>query len=204
MSDNQIERVKRDIEIIREAGGLELPFGWDSVLVNVALFPATGLWWLCSWFVFENPPVFWMVIPFIVLLAVLGYMRYKYRRSTGRPSVKRRAVSTHLYGAISVSAIAAGYFIWVRHVGMNSAHVAGGICLIMGGLEVVKAFQGRSQLPELGSGIPLILFGLSLLIWTSPTIVVINASVCAFAAGLSMGGIQMYLLKQNEKRNDTD
>lgn len=204
MDTNRIDRVRKDIEIIKEAGGFELPFGWDSVLVSVVLFPGTGLWWLILWLILEKPSPVWMVAPFILLLIILGAMRYKYRKSSGRSSVKRRAISTHLYGAVLVAAIAGGYFIWVRHIGINSAHVAGGICLMLGGVEVLKAFQGRSQLPELGTAIPLILFGLSLLIWTTPTIVVISASICISVAGLAMGSIQMYLLKQSEKRDGTD
>ena len=30
MSKIELERVKKDVEIIKQAVGLELPFGWDS------------------------------------------------------------------------------------------------------------------------------------------------------------------------------
>ncbi len=34
MSKSEFERVKKDVEVIKQAVGLELPFGWDSVLFN--------------------------------------------------------------------------------------------------------------------------------------------------------------------------
>lgn len=44
MAANELERVKQDIATIKEAAGLELPFGWDSVWVNLIGLPFVGAW----------------------------------------------------------------------------------------------------------------------------------------------------------------
>ena len=41
MSVNELERVKQDIATIKEAAGLELPFGWDYVWLT--LFGSLGM-----------------------------------------------------------------------------------------------------------------------------------------------------------------
>ena len=46
MSVSELERVKEDIATIKEAAGLELPFGWDSVWLNLIGLPFVGAWCL--------------------------------------------------------------------------------------------------------------------------------------------------------------
>ena len=44
MSKKELERVKEDIEIIKEAAGLELPFGWEDVWINLYLILVKKVW----------------------------------------------------------------------------------------------------------------------------------------------------------------
>ena len=201
MSVNELERVKSDLEIIKEATGLELPFGWDSVLVSLILFPATGAWWLLYWFISDRPSRFWMAVPIAVLAVAMGHLRFKYRQSTGRSAVKRREYGLQFYEMIVVGAIAAGYFLWARQAGLNIAYVGGGIILIGGALDIFRAFGTRGRLYYLGLDIPVMLFGFSLLIWTTPAIIIINGSIAFFLGGLAMGAIQAYQLKQVKLTN---
>ena len=43
MPVNELERVKQDIATIKEAAGLELPFGWDSVWAHLIGVPCIGV-----------------------------------------------------------------------------------------------------------------------------------------------------------------
>jgi hypothetical protein len=39
MSEAEIDRIRKDINTIREAGGLDLPFDWEDVWLALALVP---------------------------------------------------------------------------------------------------------------------------------------------------------------------
>ena len=63
MSKSDIEQVKEDIETIKEVVGFELPFAWDSVLMNIILYPLTGIWILSYWWIADKPSRFWVAVP---------------------------------------------------------------------------------------------------------------------------------------------
>ena len=201
MSKNELERVKEDLEVIKEAAGLELPFGWDAVFVHTILFPVAAACCLVYRLISDKPSRFWAVVPFAIVLAVQGYLWFKYRRSTGRSAVKRREWGFSFYSNIVIGAVAGFYLLWARHVGLNTVHTVAGIILMIGVTGILMASHMRGRLYYLGSSIPLILFGVSLLIWISPVVVVVNACITFFVGGLASGAIQMYQLKQIERKN---
>ncbi len=55
MSINELERVKQDIATIKEAAGLELPFGWDYAWLFLFAPPALGVWFLAYWLIADTP-----------------------------------------------------------------------------------------------------------------------------------------------------
>lgn len=202
MSVSEIDRIKDDIEVIKEAAGLELPFGWDSVLVNFLLFPGIGLWVLLYWFLSKGPSRYVMGIPIlVVMLGAFSYLRFKYRKRTGQAVIKRQEHNLNLIELIVISPIMLVYFIWARHAGYNTAFLAAGICLVLGITHIVAALHLKGRLYWLGGGIPVALFGVALLIWQSPTAVVLNSAIFSCVIGLAMGGIQAYQLKQVKLTN---
>ena len=90
MSVSELERVKEDIATIKEAAGLGLPFGWDYVWLYLFGVPVIGIWCLAYWLISDRPSAYVMAVPIFLLLAVLGYLRFKHRRSTGSSAIKRR------------------------------------------------------------------------------------------------------------------
>lgn len=201
MSVSEIDRAKEDIEVIKEAIGLELPFGWDSVLVNFLLFPAMGFWWVIIWFLSEKPSRLVMAIPLFVMLAVFSYLRFKYRKSSGRASIKRQEHNLNLVELILFIPILLVYFTWARRAGVNTSFIAAGMCIVLGITHTVAALHIKGRLYWLGGGIPVAVFGVALLIWQSPTAVVLNASIFSCVIGIAMGSIQAYQLKQVKLTN---
>ena len=195
MVNNELERVKEDIEVIKEAAGFELPFGWDSALVSLVLLPAMGVGYLVYYLFSDEPSRFAAIAIGVVLFIAMGYLRFRYRKSTGRSAIKRREYGFCFYGDIAIGAIAIGYLIWAKHIGLEIAYVAGGIILMIGIMGILMAFQAKGKLYHLGESIPLMLFGISLLIWTTPSVVVINACITLVIGGLATGAIQVYQLK---------
>ncbi|HUT61339.1 MAG TPA: hypothetical protein VNA25_26110 [Phycisphaerae bacterium] len=97
---NEIDRVRQDLETVRQAAGISLPFGREDVVAEllmagglaifacVSLF-VTGLWVLLS------------LAPFLGTAVVsLVWLRARYRRRSGRSPVRRREYTAALTGGL--------------------------------------------------------------------------------------------------------
>jgi uncharacterized membrane protein HdeD (DUF308 family) len=204
MNSNELKKMKEDMEVMKESMGLELPFGWDTVFVSLVLLPAAGIWCLFYMLISEQPSRLWAAIPLVIPFAAMGYLRFKYRRSTGRSAIKRREYGFNFYGSIVLGAVSAGYFIWAMRVGLDIVYLAGGLLLMCGIMSTLSAFQSRGRLHYLGGGIPVILLGISTFIWPTRDALGVNACITLIVVGLASGAIQVYQLKRNVMRNDTD
>src|SRR4051794_7212436 len=89
MSEADIHRIRKDLDTIRAAAGLELPFGWEDVWLSLALAPC-GL--LLSAAGALGPPGSERLALLPALGAVLAgvALRYRYRRNSGRSPVRRK------------------------------------------------------------------------------------------------------------------
>lgn len=202
MSKDELERVKEDIEVIKETLGLDLPFGWDSVLVNFLLFPGIGLWISAYWFLSDKASSFVMGIPpLVAVLVAFAYLRFKYRKSSGRAVIKRQEHNWNLIELIVGFSIVLPYFVWARRAGVDPLYLGAGIMIILGAMHTIAAIHLKGRLYWLGAGISAAVFGIALLIWQSPTAVVLSGSIFSCVIGLSMGSIQAYQLKQVKSTN---
>lgn len=204
MSANELKQIKEDMEAIKESMGLELPFGWDTVIVSLLLLPAAGVWCLLYLLISDQPSRLGAAIPLVVPFAAMGCLRFKYRRSTGRSAIKRREYGFNFYGSIVLGTVSAGYFIWAMRVGLDIVYLAGGLFLMCGVMSAFMAFQTRGRLHYLGASIPVVLLGASTLIWPTRDALAVNACITLILVGLASGAIQVYQLRRNEMRNDTD
>lgn len=185
----------------REIAGLNLPFGWDSALVNLILYPITGIWILFYFYVAKKPTPFWVTVPFAVLLGILVYLRFRYRRSTGRSSAKRNEYGFTFYSNIAIGLVAGAYIFRARAKGLDTTVIGGGLALMVGVFGVLLAIFMKGRLYYLGGSIPIILLGISFLIWTTSKTVILNSCPALIIGGIAMGCIQAIQLKANERIN---
>ena len=203
MSKQELERIKEDIEIIKEASGLELPFGWEDVWLSIYLIPV-GVW-LAIWrFLPFQLLRLWRVLPVAVLGIVYVFLRIKYRRSTGRSPMRRRGYSVVLFLTPLCGLCAGGYFVWVVRSGRDFVSAVGGMWFFMGLMLLIFAFAERGRLFYLGWAIPAILFGITTTIWPGLNILETNVGIVLIAAGSATATIQAYQLKRSTIKNDTD
>jgi len=203
MSKKELKRVKEDIEIIKEAAGLELSFGWEDVWLSIYLIPV-GVW-LAIWrFVPFQLSRLWRVLPVSILAIVYVFLRIKYRRSTGRSPVRRRGYSVVLFLTPVLGLCAFGYLVWVIRSGRDFVFAVGGMWFFMGIMLLIFAFAERGRLFYLGWAIPIILFGISITIWPELNILEMNVGIMLIAASSATAVIQAYQLKRSARKNDTD
>jgi len=203
MSKKELKRVKEDIEIIKEAAGLELPFGWEDVWINLYLIPV-GIWLaIWSFLPFQLSRI-WRILPVAILVPIFVLLRIKYRRTTGRPPMRRRGYSVVLFLTPVLGLCAFGYLVWVIRSGRDFVFAVGGMWFFMGIMLLIFAFAERGRLFYLGWAIPIILFGISITIWPELNILEMNVGIMLIAASSATAVIQAYQLKRSARKNDTD
>jgi hypothetical protein len=203
MSKQELERIKEDIEIIKEAAGLELSFGWEDVWLSIYLIPV-GVW-LAIWrFLPFQLSRIWRILPVTVIFIVYVLLRIKYRRSTGRSPVRRRGYSVVLFLTPVLGLCAGGYIVWVIRSGRDFVFAVGGMWFFAGLMLLIFAFAERGRLYYLGWAIPVILFGISITIWPELNMLEMNVGIMLIAASSATAVIQAYQLKRSTSKNDTN
>ena len=203
MSKREIERLKEDIGIIKEAAGLELAFGWEDVWMNLYLIPV-GVWLaIWSFLPFQLSRI-WRVLPVSILAIVYVFLRIKYRRSTGRSPVRRRSYSVVLFLTPILGLCGLGYFVWVIRSGHDFVFAVGGMWFFMGLMLLIFAFSQPGQLFNLGWAIPMILCGITITIWPVLNALSTDVGVVLIIAGSATAAIQAYQLKRSTDKNDPD
>ena len=198
MDVHEIDRVKEDIEVIKEAAGLELPFGWEDVWLNVYLIPV-GVW-LAIWSVlpFELSRL-WRILPVAVVAPVFVFLRIRYRQSTGRSPVRRRQYSAVL--AVPVLGLMAfGYLVWVVRSGHDFGFAVGGMWFFAGLVLTIFAFIERGRLYYLGWAIPMILCGVTISIWPTLNVLETNVGYVLVVASSITAVIQAHQLKRRREQ----
>ena len=203
MVNNELGRVKEDIEVIKEAAGLELPFGWEDVWLSIYLIPV-GVWLAIWGFLPFQLSRLWRVLPVSILAIVYVFLRIKYRRSTGRSPVRRRGYSVVLFLTPLCGLCAGGYFVWVIRSGRDFVSAVGGMWFFMGLMLMIYTFAERGRLFNIGWAISMILFGIVTTIWPGLNILEMGVGIVLIAGGSATAAIQAYQLKRSTRENATN
>ncbi|MFA6134089.1 MAG: hypothetical protein WC869_08755 [Phycisphaerae bacterium] len=133
MADDPIVRVQADLETVRKAAGLELPFGREDIIMDLLL--AAGMVVLgVVWSLFGVGPGLRVGAYLYLGLSVAGviYLRLKYRRSSGRPSMRRREYTIGLLGALLLFAGLMTFFRLSLKYDVQRPHVYAAVFASMG------------------------------------------------------------------------
>ena len=155
MSESQLDRIRGDLETIREAAGFSLPFGSGGCLVSTGSGPLWGdpcpLRNVCA--PLNSMKLAFMVLTGLIVIGAVG-LRVRVRRSTGRSSVRRREYTLALAVGLLVGLLAGYHLIWGKAHGV-SPMVVGGVCVsFTGGMFALLALTGRGRRSALGAAVP--------------------------------------------------
>lgn len=188
-----LERLRSDLGVIRQAAGFEPPFGREEVWAHL-VFAASGavgtVWALLP----TGLPAQWGAIPLILVgVGYVTWMRTKYRRSSGRSPTRRREYTAEIVAMFVVGASALVYRFWAAELGISTT-VAGGAVLFVFGLGmVVPVLRDRNRLPDLGVAVPLIACGLVIPFCSVSPWVVLGATFTV--GGLATAALTAHCLK---------
>ena len=164
-NENELERVKKDLEVMQEAAGLELPFGWEDVWLYAVGAPAYGIW-VILWALLlpggEAMNLLKMTLASVPAPACIGiyvFLRYKYRRGSGRSAIRRREYSSELIGMAIVTLFLIPYGVFLLLMGCPKPFFFGMMWFFLGIMVGRPAFSSRGRLYNLGGAIGMMVCG---------------------------------------------
>lgn len=198
MSQVDMDRIRDDLETMKKAAGVELPFGWEDVWWNIAI--SIGCVIAVVWMIVPHHLSHrWGWIPALTLSVVyVVYFRVKYRRSTGRSPLRRREYTAGLLLALMIVPVVIVYRYWGASLGISLLHLRSIFSFFLGFALLVPALLDRSRISWLGLAIPIIVCGLCTPYFEIPARIQMGIAVAI--ALMLMSAIQVWQLRaQNER-----
>lgn len=194
MSQTDLSRVKSDLSAIKQAAGIELPFGREDVWMSLFL----GFFGVAAavWFIVPHDLSHrWLGIPFfLILFGTLGGLRYKYRKGTGKSSFRRRE-----YGVLAnglPASLVAIFVVWQANSGADLYQLAITMFFFIGAMFLDIALKNPVRLYYIGFAVPAMLLCLCRPLWQEPKHAQISIGVLVFVGGFATAAIQAWQLKR--------
>jgi hypothetical protein len=194
MADADLQRVRDDLSSLRQAAGLDLPFGWEDVRLAWLVAGTGGVAVLWTLLVPGRPPNFGLIPLLLVAIGGVVRLRIKYRQSSGRSRARRGEYTLGLVLAGVMVVLMLIYRIWAVRLGMPFRNVQA-IAIFFAGLAVaVLALTHRWRMANLALAVPLVMCGLAL-----PFLPVQPATLFGIAmiiGGSALAVVETYQLKR--------
>ncbi|MFZ5832721.1 MAG: hypothetical protein ACOY3P_21750 [Planctomycetota bacterium] len=195
MSERDIGRLREDLDTMRQAAGIDLPFNRRDVWVLAPVGCAAGLaiaaigWW--------QPSEYRMLaaIPAAVLVvAWLQLARSAHTRRAIEP-VRWREMRYGLLCLLLVVPPFVGFLLWEAMSGMPAKAVVSSALFFMGLAIAWFAVVDRTRRSYFGAALPMILFGLAVP-FLDPRGIRTGAGLMVVGAALATAAIQLWQLRQ--------
>jgi hypothetical protein len=200
MSETEMDRIRKDLETIREAAGLGLPFGWEDVWLSLALVPC-GLVLSAVGALGPLSSARLAAVPTVGAALAAVALRFRYRRFSGRSPVRRKEYDLGLMAGLLCALTAGGYLAYARHLGQPT-HVTGGLAVAMSGaLCAVLGATSPGRRSCFVAAAVLFAYGLVIPVCT-PRQVIIAGGAAVAVAGLGAAAIQVWQLRSTERAHE--
>jgi hypothetical protein len=196
MSDADIRRLRQDLEVIEQAAGLRLPFGWPDVWLALAL-AAAGLF-LSAWgWVVPVGQAAWGLVP-VGLVALASLKRWLGQWRQGVSTRRERIFET-----VSILTALGGLVVlilWEKWLGLPSSVARGGALFLLGVVFIPVGLSAPGRRPALAVSVSLIPFGL-LMPLLSPVHRTVPGGLFVATAGLAGAAIMAWQLRAEGRRH---
>jgi len=192
-TESDVQRLRADLGALRQAAGLEPPFGREDIRAHLAV-AASGAVALVWALLPTGLPAHWGTVPLIlVCIGYVTWMRTKYRRSSGRSPVRRREYTSGIVGMLVVGALALVYRLWAGKLGISTAIAGSAAFFVLGLALLIPVLRDRNRLPDLGVAVPLMVCGLVIPFCAVSLWVVLGATF--MIGGLATAALMAHHLK---------
>lgn len=199
MSEADLRRVREDLETMRQAAGLELPFDGADVCWALAFVPAGAF--LSAWAYFGPAGYYGFgLVPLILLgLTVGAHRAWKHRTGNLKPS-QRRQNTMDMTTTLVVGAALAGYLIWEKTLGLPGSSGGAVGSFFLGVLCAVAGCSSRAGRVAFAGTMALVPFGLLIPFCTGKQMNTAVGGLAVMVFGLAAGAILAWQLR-HERRN---
>jgi hypothetical protein len=197
-SRSEFERVRGDLEAMREAAGLGLPFGWEDVWLSLAAVPCGAVLAVLGFVA----PIAALRLAIVVLSALVVAMtvglRLRYRKSTGRSPIRRREYTLALAVGLLLPGLGAYHLFAGKARGVSVLEIGSVAMSFTAAILLVLALTSPGRRSGLGMAAVLLALGL-VLPSCSPRQLFIAAPAALAVGGLLTGLIMAWQLRSSER-----
>jgi hypothetical protein len=171
------------MDVIKEAAGLNLPFGWRDVWLALGLVPC-GIVILLWAIVGPWDYIFVSLVPLgLLALVAVGFHVVQYQRAGMSRPLRHESFATGL-AALAFALL----ILWEKRLSLPAMPVRGAAFIIAGVLCLVIAVTNRQRRVNLAAAVALVPFGISLPLCSQQQVALVGGIAVA-AAGVVAAGI---------------
>lgn len=188
MSDAELARLRRDLDVVQAAAGLRLPYDAKDVWGALGLVPCGAV--VAGWAAWGPSAYAWLsVLPVIALALAAGHRAWQRRQMEQRRLYTLEALAAGVAGLGMVALLA-----WERQLGLPRLAVRGAALFVAGVACLAVAASGRSRRVYAAAAVALVPFGAVLPLCTGAQVGVAGG-FAMIGAGLAAAGILAWQLR---------
>jgi MFS family permease len=199
VNEHEINRIREDLEVIRQAAGVDLPFSRLDIWVLTPITCVAGAvmscvgWWAPTDYRWIN-----LFPAAVVVAAWLFLARLAHRRRATQP-VGWREARYGLLAMLIFMPVFIGFIVWEATLGRSRVAVGSSAMFFLGLIIAWFAVVDRTRRFYAGTAIPLIVFGLTIPYCDSRQ-VGIGAGLMVIAVAIMTAAIQEWQLRDQRRK----
>lgn len=201
MNQANLNRLQDDLETMKRAAGVDLPFGREDI--RAALWCAASGALVSVWALLGPWEYRWVVaipLALAVFCGIRAYLRAHHERAAA--PVRWREHRLAAIAALVAVPLGIGYMQWERQVGLPRQFVGAASVFFVGVGLLIFAALDRQRRHYAGGAIPLMAFAVAIP-FCSPAQVVIAAGLCLALGGGATAGLQAWGLRKHGNDHGT-
>lgn len=200
MSEAELRRLRTDLETMRQAAGLTLPFDWLDVCLTLALIPAGGV--MAAWAAFGVERYLLAgLVPALLLALASGFWWGKRWRKEGQRRAWRRETSFAWMSAAVFGLGILAYVLWGQRAGLSLASLKGAAMVSFGLVCAVLALSSPARRFYFAGTLALVPLGL-VLPYCSSRETLLAGGLAMSVAGLIAALIQAAQLRAARRNHE--
>jgi hypothetical protein len=202
MSDADLRRLRSDLDTMKQAAGLTLPFDWMDVWLALSLVPAGAAMALWAAFCAERYLLASLVPAVLVAVASGTWWGKRWRKEGNRCAWRRETTFAWTTGILTGLGVG-GYIFWGIHAGLSVASLKGAGMFSFGLVNGVVALTSPARRMYLAGALVLIPLGL-IIPFCSSRQTLLAGGLAMMAAGLIAALIQASQLRAARRDHERD
>lgn len=196
MNQESVDRIRGDLEILKQAAGLDLPFGRHDVAASLWLAGCgvlLGVWAaLAPW---EYRGVVFVPIALVILAGAWSAWQAHRNRAVSPAAWREHRLS--IRGVLIATPLVVAYLLWQKSLGLPRGGAGGAALFLFGVAALVLALADRRRMYYLAGAIPLMAWGIAVPM-LAPDQVIVAGGIAMTVGGLAAAAIQSVQLRRTK------